>query len=162
MSKGFAACKGDPPVCQESFNATIGFDTPLSITKNNDIDFKTVSAGVGATRYRITTAGVMSVISGPGVKLFGTPVAGSLTIYGSGTQGITISIQNITAGSNGSAISNITGKYFKLAEGTFPMSVAAPLSTGRPLLLGCDITVPANRTAGTTDNPRFDVYVVYQ
>src|SRR5947209_4088357 len=74
----------------QSVTANIAFDTPLSITKNADIQFGTVKAGVTGT-YVINTAASVSA-SGNGVWLYGTPAAANLTIAGSTTQTISISV----------------------------------------------------------------------
>src|SRR2546426_10959174 len=78
----------------QSVTANIRFDTPLTVTKNADVDFKSVLAGAASTVYRISTAAVVSVVSGPGSPGLGTPGAAHLTIAGAPTQAITISPGN--------------------------------------------------------------------
>ena len=141
--------------------ANIRFDTPLTVTKNADIDFKSVTAGVAQTVYRISTASAVSVVSGPGTAVFGTPVAGNLTISGSTTQGITIAAGNAAAGSGGATVGTFRGNYNGGGSTTFPISGAAP-GAGKTLLIGCDLTTAGSEAAGSTDNPTFDITVTYQ
>ncbi len=137
----------------------LGLDTALSLTKNNDIDFGTVKAATAAT-YRISTAGTVSVVSGSGEALHGTPAAGSITISGSTTQTISITANNYVT-DNGVTPSAATCAYNGggSAACTTLASVAAP-AAGKTLLVGCDLAV-GSQSAGTSETPTFDIVVAY-
>ncbi|HVY13480.1 MAG TPA: DUF4402 domain-containing protein, partial [Alphaproteobacteria bacterium] len=79
----------------QTVTASVKFDTPLTITKNADINFGIVKA-LQAGTYTISPAGAISA-SGGGVVLGGTPQAASLTIAGSTSQLIDISVNNYVA-----------------------------------------------------------------
>jgi hypothetical protein len=144
----------------QQVTANIRFDTPLTITKNADIDFKSVTAGVASTVYRMSTAGSVSVVSGPGSTVFGTPVAANLTIAGSSTQAITITVGNAAA-NGGASVGTFRGDYNGGGSTTFPIAGAAPAG-GKTLLVGCDLTTGGGEAAGATAAPTFDITVAYQ
>lgn len=142
----------------QSVTANIAFDTPLSITKNADINFGTVKAGVNDT-YTITTAGVVTA-AGAGQTISGTPAAGNLTIAGSTTQVIDISTGSYTA-NNGVTPSNATCAYNGGSAGACSLTSQAAPGAGKTLLLGVDATVAGSPAAGATAAPTFVVTVVY-
>ena len=144
----------------QSVTANISFDTPLSLAKNSDINFGTVTAA-SATTYRISTAGAVSVVSGSGTTLYGTPAAGNIKIAGSATDLINISVGGYTA-NNGVTPSNATCAYNGGASGSCTISgAAAPGSSGKTLLVGCDVAADGTQAAGTSAAPTFTITVVY-
>jgi hypothetical protein len=142
-----------------SENASIGFDQALALTKNADINFGTVTA-LNASTYRMSTTGVLSIVSGTGLKLYGTTSAANITIAGSATDGITISVSGYTA-NNGVTPSNATCAYNGGAAGSCAISGVAP-GAGKTLLVGVDVAADGTQAAGTTAAPSFTVNVAYQ
>jgi hypothetical protein len=126
--------------------ANIAFDSPLTLTKTSDINFGTVLAGVTST-YTITTAGTVTA-SGSGQWLYGTKSAANISIGGSTTSMINITIAGYTA-SNGVTPSNATCSYGggAAAPCTTITSAAAP-GAGKTLLIGLDAAVDGTQTAG--------------
>lgn len=143
----------------QSVNANIKFDTPLALTKNNDIQFGTVKAGQAGT-YVIDTSNAVTASSG-GVWLYGTPAAGYLTVAGSTTNAVTVTTSGYTA-SNGVTPSAATCKYGTGAAAACDsgLSVAAP-GTSTPLLVGVQVVADGSQAAGSTATPSFTVAVVY-
>jgi hypothetical protein len=142
-----------------SISANIGFDTPLSITKKNDISFGTVKAGVADT-YTMSPSGELSV-AGPGQWLSGTKSAGNITIMGSTTQTLSISVGNYTA-NGGVTPANATCSYAGgAAQACAIKGATSPGNTGSTLLLGIDAVVDGNQTAGSTATPSLTVTIVY-
>jgi hypothetical protein len=141
--------------------AALAFDLGLSMTKNADINFGTVTAN-NASTYRISTTGAVSVVSGTGTTLYGIPTAGSLTISGSTTTGITISTGAYTA-NNGVTPSNATCAYNGGASSSCDAGISgtAP-GAGKTLLLGVTVAADGTQAAGTTAAPTFLVTVAYQ
>jgi hypothetical protein len=145
----------------QSVTANIRFDTSLSMTKNADIDFKSVLAGVADT-YTITTAGVVTAAgSGQVLSGAGTPVAGNITISGSTTQLINISVGSFVA-NGGVTLSNAKCAYNGGSSGSCTITGAAAPGAGKTLLLGVDAAVDGTQAAGATAAPTETVTVVYQ
>lgn len=142
----------------QSVTANIAFDTPLSMVKNNDINFGTVSAGVADT-YTITTAGVATAAA-TGQLLYGTPAAGDIAISGSTTQTINISVGSYTA-NNGVTPANATCDYNGAGSGTCALTGVAAPGAGKTLLIGVDAVVSGAQAAGSSAAPTFTVSVVY-
>ena len=144
----------------ETVTANIEFAAPLILTKNSDIDFGTVSAGVADT-YTINTSGTVTA-AGSGQTLGGVPTAGDITVSGSSTQVVDISVGNYTA-NNGVTPQNATCSYNGGSEVSCNSltGVAAP-GSGTTLLLGVQAVVNGTQASGTTAAPTFDVTVVYQ
>jgi uncharacterized protein DUF4402 len=144
----------------QSVTANIRFDTPLSLNKTADIDFKTVTAGQANT-YTISPAGATSVSgAGSGAFLFGTPNAASITVSGSTTQTLNISVGGYTA-NNGVTPANATCKYGAAAAGSCTIPAAASPGAGTVLLVGADAAVNGTQAAGTTAAPTFTLTIVY-
>src|SRR5260370_515630 len=80
----------------QSVTANIAFDTPLTLTKNADINFGTMTAS-NASTYRITTAGTITTTAGTGAYLYGATNAGSITIAGPVADTIAIDVGGYTA-----------------------------------------------------------------
>lgn len=142
-----------------SQTASVSFDRGLTVVKNSDMNFGTVSAGV-ATTYRLFTTGVVTVITGSGQFLYGTPVAGSITISGSSTQTINISAGTFVA-SNGVTLSTARCAYNGGAEGTCTINAAAAPGAGKTLLIGVRAAVSGAQAAGTSATPSLTVSIVY-
>jgi hypothetical protein len=85
-----------------------------------------------------------------------------VTISGSTTQGITISVGNYVANS-GVTPSLATGKFGAAGanDASFPMNVGPP-GAGTVLKLGVTVVANGTQTDNTTATPTFDVTVVYQ
>ncbi|TAL27852.1 MAG: hypothetical protein EPN97_16200 [Alphaproteobacteria bacterium] len=154
---GYQAMAANP----QSVTANIRFDTPLTLTKVSDLDFKSVTAGVASTVYRLSTAGALSVVSGPGSAVFGTPVAGNISIVGSTTQTIQITAGNAAA-QGGASVSNFKCNYDGGGEvNCSTLTAAAAPGAGKTLLLGADVTTGGSEAAGATAAPTYDITVVY-
>ena len=143
----------------QSVTANIKFDTPLSLTKNNDIQFGTVKARQAGT-YVINTANNVTASSG-GVWLFGIPAAGSIAVTGSTTNTVTISTSGYTA-NNGVTPSAATCKYGAgmAVSCDSGISGAAP-GASTPLLVGVQVVADGTQAPGSTATPSFTVSVVY-
>ncbi len=143
----------------QSVTANINFDTPLTLTKNADINFGTMTAS-NASTYRITTAGTITTTVGTGAYLYGATNAGSITIAGSVADTIAISVGGYTA-NNGVTPSNASCAYNGGAAVT-PCSYASAAApgAGKPLLLGVDVAADGTQAAGTSAAPSFTVTVV--
>jgi hypothetical protein len=142
----------------QSVTANISFDLPLALTKVSDINFGTVLASVADT-YTITTAGVVSA-AGSGATLYGTPTAGNITISGSSSQTVAISVGSYTA-NNGVTPQNATCAYNGGAAGACSLTGQAAPGAGKTLLLGVQAVVDGTQAAGSSAAPTFVVTVVY-
>jgi hypothetical protein len=149
----------DAHAVTQSVTANIAFDTPLSITKNSDINFGTVKAGVADT-YTLSTAGAVTA-AGSGQWLFGTKAAGNLTIAGSSSQLVNVSVGGYTA-NGGVTPQNATCAYNGGASGSCSITGAAAPGAGKTLLLGVQAVVDGTQAAGATAAPSFTVTVIYQ
>jgi len=147
----------DAMAATQSVTANINFDTPLTITKNNDINFGTVTTTPDT--YTISTAGSVTA-AGSGQFLRGTPTAGNITIAGSTTQTIAISVGSYVASSH-VTLSNPTCSYNGAAVAACTGSGLTAPGTGKTLLLGIDATVGAGATAGTPETPSYTVTIIY-
>jgi hypothetical protein len=144
----------------QSVTAHIAFDTPLNVSVNQNLDFGTVTAGVASTTYRVSTAAVISNVSGPGAPLYGTIKAGNVTISGSTTNSVNIAVSSSAAGTNGSTVGNFTCDYNSGGSGSCTIATGAAPAGGKTLLIGADVTAP-NIAAGLTDAPSLTVTVNY-
>ena len=142
----------------QSVTANISFDTPITLTKNADISFGTVTAGVADT-YTITTAAVVTA-AGAGQWLGGTKTAGDITIAGSTTQTVNISAGSYTA-NNGVTPQNAKCAYNGGAEVACSIVGAAAPGAGKTLKLGTEAVVNGTQAAGSSAAPTFVVTVVY-
>lgn len=142
----------------QSVTANIAFDTVLSVSKNADINFGTVKAGVTGTHV-INTAGTVSS-TGNGVWISGTPAAGNLTIVGSTTQTIDISVGSYVADESVTP-SAATCAYNGGGAGACSLSGQAAPGAGKTLLLGVTVTMDGTAAAGDSSAPTFVVTVVY-
>lgn len=143
----------------QSVTANIRFDTPMTLNKTADINFGSVTAGSAST-YRISTAGAVSTVSGTGAALFGTTQAASITIAGSPTQTLNISVAGYTT-QGGVTPSNARCAYNGGAEQACSYAAAAAPAAGKVLLVGADVAADGTQVAGATATPTFTVTVVY-
>jgi Domain of unknown function (DUF4402) len=142
----------------QSVTASVAFDTPLTINKVADIEFGTVKGGVSGT-YTINTGATIST-GGSAVWLSGTPAAGNLSIVGSATQTIAISVGSYNA-DHGVTPGSATCAYNGGGAGACSLSGQAAPGGGKTLLLGVTATVDGSQAAGDTAAPTFVVTVVY-
>lgn len=146
------------PVTQP-VTAHIGFDTPVSLTKNSDMDFGTVSSGTADT-YTLASDGTVTA-AGPGERLFGNPAAGNIAITGSSTQTINISAGAYTT-DNGVTLQNATCAYNGAPAVPCAITAAAPPSgAGKPLLIGVQAVTDGTQTPGTVATPGLTISVTY-
>jgi len=132
---------------------------PITMVINNTLDFGAVEAGSPGT-YTVSTAGALSY-SGPGIPEGGTASAANITIAGSLTQNIGITVGNIVA-NNGVTLANLVCDYNGGGSGSCTINGGAPAGTGKTLLVGGDAVVGTGQSDGTVAHPSFDVTVVYQ
>ena len=93
--------------------------------------------------------------------LHGTPVAGNITIIGSGTQLINISVGSFVA-DGGVTLSNAKCAYDGGAAGSCTITGAAAPGAGKTLLLGVDAAVDGTQSVNDTAARTETVTVVYQ
>lgn len=136
----------------------IAFETPLSLVKTSDLSFGTVSAGVAST-YTISTTGDITA-TGSGQWLKGTKSAGAITISGSATDTINISVSDYAA-QGGVTPANATCAYDGGSAGSCTIASAAAPGAGKTLLIGADAIVDGTQTAGAVATPSLTVTVVY-
>lgn len=142
----------------QSVTANIAFDSAITLTKNADINFGVVKAGAAAN-YTITTAAVVST-GGAGEVLGGTPAAGNITVAGSATQTVAVSVGSYTA-NNGVTPSAATCSYNGEAAAACSLTAQAAPGAGKTLLLGVTVAVDGTQAAASTAAPTFVVTVVY-
>jgi hypothetical protein len=147
----------DALAATQSVTAHISFDTPLTLTKVSDINFGTVAAKTAAT-YTISTAG--AVTSAAGTWLYGTKSAGNITIAGSTSDTINISVGSYTA-NGGVTPANATCAYNGGSAGSCSIATGVAPGTGKTLLVGADAIVDGTQNGGATATPSFTVTVVY-
>jgi hypothetical protein len=145
----------------QSVTANIKFDSPITLTKNLDISFGTVSGGVAPTTYTISTNGTVTTASGPGEVIGGTSHAGKITLNGSLTSLMKISVGSFVTGSQGTVLSNPTCSYDGGVAGSCTIIGASGPGAGKVLLIGVDASAPTVSIV-TTDAPSFTVTALYQ
>lgn len=146
--------------CALSSGASIGYQPTITITKNADIDFGTVMKN--SCNYTIDTAGaVTGTPAGSCYALSGSPHAANLTIRGSSSLQVTISVGGYTSHSTVTP-SLAKGKYNNGSEQSFPLNnVAAPTSAGKTLLIGATVSTAGTETIGVGYTPSFTITVIY-
>jgi hypothetical protein len=140
-------------------NMAVSFLTAVTMTKNSDIDFGTVKND--SCTYTISTTG--AVTGSPGgtcAPLSGTTSAANITIAGSASQSVVISVAGYTAASTVTP-SNAKCSYNGGAEGSCTITGAAP-GAGKTLLIGVDVTTAGTETGGVAYQPTFTVTANYQ
>jgi hypothetical protein len=148
----------DAMAATQPITVSISFDTPLTLTVVSNVSFGAVKAGTAST-YTITTAGAVTA-SGAGQWLYGTKAAGNITIAGSTTGTVNISVGGYTA-SGGVTPANATCAYNGGTAGSCTITTAAAPGTGKTLLIGVDAVVDGTQTTGSTATPTFTVTVTY-
>lgn len=143
----------------QTVTAHIAFDTPLSLVKTSDIDFGSVQA-VTADTYTISTSGVVTA-AGTGTSLSGPTSAGNITVSGSTTQSVGISVGDYTS-QNGVSLQNAVCSYDGSAPGSCTVASAPAAGGGKTLLVGVDAVVDGTQVAGAAAAPSFTVTIVYQ
>jgi hypothetical protein len=150
----------DVMAVSSTVTATIAFDTALTLSPVSQINFGTVKALVADT-YTIDTAGTVTA-AGSGQWLHGPTSAGNISIAGSTTQTINISVGNYSAASNGVTAANAKCRYNGDTESACSRTGAAAPAAGKTLLLGVQAVVSGTQAAGSpAATPTFDVTVVY-
>jgi hypothetical protein len=148
----------DAIAATQSVTVNVSFDTPLTLTVVSNVSFGAVAAGVAST-YTITTAGVVTA-TGSGQWLYGTKTAGNITIAGSTTDTVNISVGGYTA-NGGVTPQNATCAYNGGAAGSCTINTAVAPGAGKTLLIGVDAVVSGTQAAGATATPSFTVTVTY-
>lgn len=146
-------------VTVQTVTAHIAFDTPLSLVKTSDIDFGSVAAATADT-YTISTSGVVTA-AGTGSSVAGSTSAGSLTVSGSETQSVGISVDGYTS-QGGVSLQNAVCSYDGGTPGPCTIANVPAAGTGKPLLVGVDAVVDGTQVAGVTASPSFTITVAYQ
>lgn len=141
-----------------STTGSYGIDTAIAMTKNADINFGTVKA-LTADTYTINTSGTVSH-AGSGAELFGTPAAGNITITGSTTSTINVSVGSYVA-DNGVTLQNATCAYNGGGAAACSLNAQAAPGVGKTLLLGVQAVVDGSQAAGSSAAPSFTVTVTY-
>jgi hypothetical protein len=155
---GSTTIMGAAYAATQTVTANISFDTPLTITKVSDIGFGSLKAATAGT-YVISTTGAVTA-SGGGATLGGATHAGNLTIAGSTTQLVDISVGNYVV-NNGVTPSAATCSYNGGAAAACTLASQVAPGAGKTLLLGVTATVSGTQAAGTVAAPTFDVTVNY-
>lgn len=148
----------DARAVSSTVSVGIAFDAPLTISKQKDMNMGIVLAGVADT-YTIDTQGNV-VAASSGQVLGGSSNAADLTLAGSATQSISISVANYNA-DNGVSIANATCAYDGGAEMPCALGGAAAPAGGKTLLLGAQVNVDGSQAVGSSAAPSFDVVVSY-
>lgn len=155
---------GSAYAATQTVTAHIKFVTDITVTENKYPDFGDVVAGVADT-YTLSTAGAVTA-AGSGKWEGGTSQAGNYTITASAGTPMEMYVGTYTAGTNGTTAANAICNYNAAGDaacGTSgsPDLIASPVASAT-LLIGLDATTLATSTDGQTDNPSFDLHVVYQ
>lgn len=155
--------------------ASYTFGSPMSLQKNSDIDFGTVTAGTSES-YAIGTDGTVTAANDQNNYLYGPSSAGDVTITGSGSQTISISVDKLDYfDDNGvtphDAVCTYDGQgdgggcgvcFPPTSGGCFFTGAGAPGPGGKTLLIGVNVDVDGSQNGGTTAAPTFVVTVVYE
>lgn len=135
----------------------VEFGQSLSTTQISSADFGVLKANTPA-KYTLSTSGAVTT-SGDGEVIGGTPKAGNISISGSNTQNLDITVGNYTANNNVTP-SNAYCSYDGGGAAPCKLSSVSAPGSGKTLLVGLDINV-GNLSAGTTASPGFDINVNY-
>ncbi len=142
----------------QTMSASISFETALSLTNGTNVSFGFVKASQPGV-YTISPSGAITATN-DGVALGGDTHAGSMTIVGSETQNIDISVNHYVS-NNGVTPSAATCSYNGGAAAPCALTSQPAPGAGKPLLLGVTLTVDGTQQTGTTAAPTFDVAVTY-
>lgn len=142
----------------QTISANISFQSALILSPVRNIDVGTVLADASGV-YTIDTQGTVTASAG-GQVLGGTPEVGEITIAGSDTQTINISVTNYQTDS-GVTPSNASCSYDGIISSPCTLSSVAAPAAGTSLLLGVTLSVDGTQSDGTQATPSFDVVVSY-
>lgn len=147
----------------QSMTAAVTFIAPLAVSSISNPSFGKLAANAGATVYTLNTSGSVSVVSGTGEALGGSPAAGSMSISGSSSQTIDISASNLTDDGNvtPSAVTCLYGSGTEIPCNDTSLNTATAPGGGKTLKVGLTITTSGNEADGDTAAPSFDITVVY-
>jgi hypothetical protein len=145
--------------CDDPNSANIQFDTAFTFNFVSNIDYASVKSAT-AGDYTINTTGTLSAANG-GVLITGTPTVGQVTIIGSSTQAITISISGTTA-DQGVSVTATRGRYGAGAEQNFPISGGPPGAGGTNLFIGATVHADGTQADSVTANPVITIQAIYQ
>jgi len=148
----------------QTMTAAVTFIAPLAISSVSQPTFGKLSAEVGETVYVLNTSGLVSVSSGPGVALGGSPAAGSMTISGSSTQTIDISASDLSNTAGGVTPSSVTCKYNggdEVSCNDDSLNTATAPGSGKTLKVGLTIKTAEGQDDGDEATPSFNITVLY-
>jgi len=138
----------------EAFTATARIVKPLTLKKNVNLDFGIITMDPTLVSANVTVSQAGVVTCGTGLTCTGTPTAAEFEVAGVANQGLTVTVQNITALTD--TVSGDTLTFSASAPGTITLD-----STGADIFnIGGTITVPAG-TADGTYGADIDVTVTY-
>ena len=142
----------------QSVVANIRFETALSLTNKTDVSFGIVQASQPGV-YTISPSGAMTSTDG-GVWLGGENHAGGMTVVGSDTQAINVSVNNYVS-NNGVTPSAATCSYDGSSSAPCALSSQTAPGAGKPLRIGVTLTVDGTQQIKMNAAPTFDVVVTY-
>lgn len=122
--------------------------TPLSITKDKDLNFGNIASSNEAGTAVLTTGGVVSSTGGVAILDGVTPpAAAKFTVVGASSETYSMQAPASIVLTSGSTNLNLSLVYDKAASGN--------LLTGGSsvILVGGTLSIPANTVAGTYTNP---------
>lgn len=156
---------GSAYAAMQAVTAHIKFVTDITVAETQFPDFGLVKAGVAGASYVLSTAGGITP-GGGGVAEGGVPKAGAYTVTASAGTPMELYADTYTAGTNGTVPTAATCDYNaggSAACGTVgsPQLIAAPIASAT-LLVGLTDTDAAGLADGVSDNPSFDLHVLYQ
>ena len=162
VAASILASAGAAYAADQSVTANVDFETALSLTKTDDIEFGYVEA-LTAGVYTISTAGTVSASGIGDIVDDTTAQAGAITITGSTTQTLSISTGTY-APNNGVTPSAAYCSYDGGSAWTCDTpatGLTAPGAGGLDLDVGVTITADGTQAAGSTATPTFVVTVIY-
>lgn len=120
--------------------------TPLSITKDIDLNFGNIASSNEAGTAVLTTAGVISRTGGVAILDGVTPAAAKFTVVGASSETYSMDAPASIKLKSGSTELNLSLVYDKAATGNV-------LTGGSSVILvGGTLSIPANTVAGTYTN----------
>ena len=120
--------------------------TPLSITKNVDLNFGNIASSNEAGTAVLTTAGVISRTGGVAILKGITPAAAKFTVIGASSETYSMQAPSSIKLKSGSTELDLSLVYDKTATGNV-------LTGGSSVILvGGTLSIPANTVAGTYSN----------
>ncbi len=141
------------PANQATANATVNIVSPLTLTKNTDLDFGTVVGPFTGSTVEMSMAGVRNCGA---LTCAGTPTAASFTVTGSDNQTVTLTIPAAVT-LNGSVSGTLSLDLTTDKPGNQTLSSTGSATFG----LGGTLTIPTGTVDGVYSNT-FDVTANYQ